>query len=317
MNRVLVTGASGFVGTALCKALEQRGYSVRSAFRTARAPFDSCKSVVVGNIDGATNWGAALNGIDLVFHIAARAHHVGDSAQNAALYTQTNAEGTSRLAAAAAAANVRRLVYLSSVKVNGEVTFHEPFTAADVPHPQDDYSRSKWVGEMRLQEIARSSGMEAVIVRPPLVYGPGVRANFLQLMRWVERGWPLPFGAIRNVRSFVSIWNLTDLLVRAAEHPNAAGATWMVSDGHDLSTPDLIRHIGVALRQPARLVAVPPWLLQSAAAATRRGDQMARLTGSLVVDIAATRRSLDWTPPLDVEQSLERTAAWYRVKDKR
>jgi nucleoside-diphosphate-sugar epimerase len=316
MKRVLVTGASGFVGTALCAALKRRGYLVRSALRTARAPIDGCEEIVVGNIDSATDWSSALDRVDFVFHIAARAHNVGDSAENAALYTQTNAQGTLRLATSAAAARVHRLIYLSSAKVNGEENDGRPFTAADTPHPQDDYSRSKWLGEMHVQEVARSSGMEAVIIRPPLVYGPGVRANFLQLMRWVERGWPLPFEGIRNARSFVSIWNLTDLLVHTVEHPDAAGRTWMVSDGHDLSTSELIRHIGRALRRPVKLVRVPPWLLQAAAAAIGRADQMSRLTGSLTVDIVSTCRSLDWMPPLDVEQSLERTAAWYLMKDK-
>ena len=314
MTRVLVTGANGFVGTALCATLSSRGYQVRSALRAARPGVALYEDVVVGDIGENTDWSAALEGVDLVVHVAARAHRVNDTPRSGALYTRTNATGTLCLATAAVAARVRRFVYVSSVKVNGEETYGKPFTAADTPRPQDDYSRSKWRGETYIQEACRSSGMEGVIVRPPLVYGPGVRANFLQLMRWVERGWPLPFGAIRNARSFVSIWNLTDLLVRTLEHPSAAGRTWMVSDGCDLSTPDLIRAIGRAMRIPVRLPAVPTRVLRAVARAFGRGGQLTRLTGSLALDISATCQSLDWKPPCTLEQSLERTAAWYLAK---
>jgi len=198
---------------------------------------------------------------------------------------------------------------MSSIKVNGEATFARPFTPADTPAPQDAYGRSKWLGEQAIKEISVESGMEIVVVRSPLVYGPGVRANFEQMMRWVQRGWPLPLAGVRNARSLVSIWNLSDLLKRALEHPAATGGTFMVSDGVDLSTPELLRLIGRSLGRPARLIRVPVALLSLAGGVLGAAPQIGKLCGSLQVDISSTRRELEWMPPVPVEEAMARTAA--------
>ena len=312
MRRVLITGCSGFVGRAVCAALLTSGYTVRCALRSPRSgTAGPMESVIVGDIRRDTDWGTALDQVELVIHLAARAHVLNDSTANAGLYNETNALGTSRLAAAAAAAGVRRFVYLSSVKVNGEETTKRPFSAFDEPHPLDHYGESKWLGEKGLFEVAQRTGMEAVIVRSPLVYGPGVRANFLRLMRWVDRERPLPLGAICNARSLISIWNLTHLLLHVMEHSAGAGKVWMVSDGEDLSTPDLIRHIGRAMNRTVRLFPVPSGLLRLGGRLMGKGPEVARLCGSLAVDIERTRDDLNWAPPLSVEESIARTVTWY------
>jgi nucleoside-diphosphate-sugar epimerase len=199
--------------------------------------------------------------------------------------------------------------------VNGEGGSGAAYTSGDAPHPRDPYGQSKWQAEQRLAAIAAAGSMESVIVRPPLVYGPGVRANFLRLMSWVDRQWPIPLGSVRNERSLVSVWNLCDLLLRALEHADAAGHTWMVSDGRDLSTPDLIRHIGAAMNKRARLWPVPVTVLRAGAALSGRGAEVERLCGSLTVDIAPTRRCLQWSPPMSVEEGLALTARWYYGRD--
>jgi len=314
MQRVLVTGASGFVGRSLCAALLESGYLVRTALRdaTSMSP-PGTHPVIVGNVAGDTNWQIALEGADYIIHLAARVHVLGSNAgDDNNLYLETNSRGTDALARAAARAGVRRFIFLSSVKVNGEQTQGRRFTAIDEPAPQDAYGRSKWLGEQAVLAVARSSQMGAVVVRPPLVYGPGVRANFLTLLRWVDRGWPLPFGAIENARSLVSIWNLTDLLVRALQHPEAVGRTWMVSDDLDLSTPDLIRMIGRAMERRVALIPVPAAVLRAAGMLTGRMTAVEKLTSSLVVDITQTRGLLDWNPPFSVEESIARTVRSYR-----
>jgi UDP-glucose 4-epimerase len=200
---------------------------------------------------------------------------------------------------------------VSSIKVNGESTIGRAYTRDDEPHPRDAYGWSKWHAEERVREIAKRTGMEAVIVRPPLVYGPGVRANFLRLLRWVDKERPLPLGAIRNSRSLVSVWNLCDLLVRLLERPAAPGRTWMVSDGEDLSTPELIRRIAGAMNRRARLVPVPVGVLDLLGKLTGRHAEVARLCSSLAVDIDQTRRELEWTPPMKVDEAIARTVNWY------
>lgn len=315
--RVLVTGATGFIGVALCDALAGAGYSVRAALRSDRQlPFTVAERVVVGDIGSTTDWNAALHGVDAIVHAAARAHIVDDTASNSDLYVETNVRGTRCLAEAGARAGVRRLVYLSSIKVNGEATtLGRPYTPADEPRPQDAYGKSKWLAENCLSEVAASAGMEAVIVRPPLVYGPGVRANFLRLMNWVDSGWPLPLGAVSNERSVVSIWNLCDLLVRLVEHRSAPGNVWMVSDGAPVSTRELVRRIGTAMGRRVRFLPVPPALLHWGGAVVGRGAEVRRFCGSLSVDISHTRAALHWTPPVGVDEALARTVRWYRTKD--
>ena len=310
MTRVLVTGATGFVGRELCETLSRRGYTVRAALRSERAvPACIAEKAVVGEIGSATDWAAALDGVDYVVHAAARVHVMNDAEVD--LYFETNAHGTRRLAMAAAQAGVSRFLFLSSIKVNGEETRGRAYLATDTPDPGDAYGRSKLAGEKSVQEIGTSTAMETVIVRPPLVYGPGVKANFLRLLGWVAKERPMPFAAIGNSRSLVSVWNLTDLLLRVLQHPAAAGKAWLVSDGADLSTPLLIRTIARSMGRPVRLLPVPPALLQLAGALVGKKAEVTRLCGSLAVDIEPTRRELDWTPPISVDESIARTVTWY------
>ncbi len=314
MTRVLVTGATGFVGHTLCEVLARSGYVVRAALRSGRSvhPCISEKAVV-GDIAASTDWRAALRGVDVVIHAAARVHVLHDAGANSDLYIETNARGTEHLAIASAQAGIRRFEYLSSVKVNGEETTDRAFSAYDEPHPQDAYGTSKWLAEKHLIEIGVRTGMETVIVRSPLVYGPGVRANFLRLLRWVDKEWPLPLGAIENSRSLVSIWNLCDLLVHVLNHPLAPGRIWMVSDGEDLSTPELIQRLGGAMGRRVRLVPVPVGLLRLAGRVMGRKTEIARLCGSLTVNIEPTCRELGWSPPIRADEGLARTVAAYRA----
>ena len=308
-----MTGATGFVGSILCDLLAQAGYIVRAGLRSDRS-VSGCiaEKVVTGDIAAAADLAAALDGVDAVIHAAARTHVLHDAPVNAELYMQINARGTLRLAEAAAQAGVRRFVYLSSIKVNGEET-SRAYTPDDEPCPRDAYGMSKWLGERFLREVAARTGMEATIVRPPLVYGPGVGANFLRLMRWVDGGWPLPLGSIRNRRSLVSVWNLCDLLVRVLMHPAASQRVWMVSDGDDLSTVELIRRLGTAMGRRVWLLPVPVGALRVAAAVTGRAAAIERLCGSLFVDITQTRCDLHWAPPLPVAEGFARTVGWYSL----
>jgi nucleoside-diphosphate-sugar epimerase len=308
--KLLLTGATGFVGSALCERLLSDGrHAVRVALRrdvdTLPAASERC---VVGDLDGETNWRAAVAGIDVVVHAAARAHVMHDTAVDPlAEFRRINVAATLNLARQAAAAGARRFVYLSSIKVNGEATPQgRPFRADDTPHPVDPYGISKHEAEQALQGVAAASGVQVVVIRPPLVYGPGVKANFRALMRAVARGIPLPFGAIDNRRSMVALDNLVDFISTCVEHPAAAGRTLLVSDGIDLSTPDIVRRVARAMQRPARLLPVPPGLLAAFGALVGRRAAIQRLCGSLQVDIAASRSSLGWNPPLDVDAGIGR-----------
>jgi UDP-glucose 4-epimerase len=312
MTRILVTGATGFVGHTLCEFLARASYVVRAALREDRT-VAACISekAVVGDISATTDWRTALHGVDVVMHIAARAHVLHDAPANSELYMETNARGTRTLVNASVQAGIRRFGFLSSVKVNGEGTTDNAYSAGDEPRPADPYGRSKWLAEKHVMEIGAGTGMETVIVRSPLVYGPGVRANFLRMLRWVDKEFPLPLGAIENRRSFVSIWNLCDLMVHVLEHPLASGRTWMVSDGEDLSTPELVRRLASAMGRRAKLLPVPVGMLRLFGALIGRNAEMGRLCGSLVVDIEPTRRELGWSPPTTVDEGLARTVNWY------
>lgn len=311
-TRVLVTGASGFVGTALCDVLTRSGYVVRAALRTeVHTAIAASERVLVGDINADTDWSRALRNVDFVVHVAARAHILGDDQRNADLYLETNARGTQRLAQTAANVGVQRFVFMSSVKVNGEDSGDGLYGPDDTPHPCDGYGRSKAVAEQGLRALAAQFAMETVCVRSPLVYGPGVRANFLRLMSWVDRERPLPLGSVRNRRSLVSLWNLCDLLVRVLEHPAAANRTWMVSDGEDLSTPDLIRRIGDAMGRRIRLLPSPVGVLYMAAGLMGKKAEVVRLCGSLAVDVTKTRDELGWCAPVGVEEGIARTVNWY------
>lgn len=323
LKRILVTGANGFVGSELHCELVRRGYSVRGAARTAhpgRNPGscmnedgeDSREFAVINDIGPETDWTECLQDVDAVVHLAARVHLMNDKANDPlAEFRRVNTAGTERLAHMAAIMGVRRFVYVSSIKVNGEKTGEAPFTEADEPAPEDPYALSKWEAEQALWRISREAGMEVVIVRPPLVYGPGVKANFLRLMDWVNKGIPLPLAGVKNKRSLVARDNLVHFLVRCLEHPAAAGETFLISDGEDLSTPELIRAIADQMGRPAWLVRIPPRLLCAGAAAFGKQGMVDRLCGSLQVDIGKARQMLEWSPPVSVCSALKRTVEWY------
>lgn len=309
----LVTGANGYLGSALCSRAASNGLPVRACVRTAiEISPGTAGKIAVGAVDGATDWAPALHGCTTVMHLAARVHVMAERASNPLVeFRRVNVDGTLNLARQAVAAGVRRFVFVSSVKVNGESTATDhAFSAADAPAPQDPYGISKMEAEQGLRQIAAETGMEVVIVRPPLVYGPGVKANFAALMRAVQRGVPLPLASVaHNRRSFVALDNLVDLLVTCIDHPAAANQTFLVSDGEDLSTADLLRRLGQAMNKPARLFPVPPSLLQLGANILGKGDMAQRLLGNLQVDIGHTRNTLNWNPPISVDEGLRRAVA--------
>lgn len=308
---ILVTGASGFVGKALCRNAVAAGLRVRGAVRTPGTPCEGVEAITVPSLDAQTAWTQALVNCHAVVHAAARVHIMADhSSDPLSEFRRVNVEGTLHLARQAAAAGVRRFVFVSSVKVNGEGTSgRRPFTASDAPAPQDPYGVSKMEAEQGLCQIALDTGMEVVIVRPPLVYGPGVKANFASLMRTLKRGLPLPLGSVtENRRSLVALDNLVDLLITCIDHPAAVNQTFLVSDGEDLSTTALLRRMGQAMNKPARLLPVPPALLRLGATLIGKGDVAQRLLGSLQVDITHTRETLRWAPPIGVDEGLRRAA---------
>jgi nucleoside-diphosphate-sugar epimerase len=310
---ILVTGATGFVGAALVARLAREGTQTRACVRRddAATPDGVHMVQVGGGLTADTDWSRALIGVSVVVHAAARVHVMDDTAADPLTeFRRVNVEGTLNLARQAAAAGVRRFVFISSIKVNGESTLPEqPFTPDDKPAPLDAYGVSKMEAEQGLRELAAQTGMEVVIIRLPLVYGPGVKANFAALMRAVQRGWPLPLGAVHNQRSLVALDNLVDFIVTCLSHPQAANQTFLVSDGHDLSTTELVRGLACAAGVPARLLPVPVWALQAGAALLGKGDAVQRLCGNLQVDIAKARTLLGWVPPVSVDEGLRRAVA--------
>ncbi len=313
MSRVLVTGAHGLVGRTLCSRLEEAGFTVRAASRVNTAPACPVEQSVVGDITRPMDWSSALTGVQLVVHAAARTHIAPDDPDGQRLL-EADVFATRQLAAAARHHGVSRFIYLSSIKVNGEDSGSNPFTADRTPRPVDPYGRSKLAGEIAVRDAAEGGVMEVAIVRPPLIYGPGVRANFLRLMRWIDREHLLPLGAVDNRRSLVSVWNLADLIVKLLAHPNAAGRVWLVSDCEDPSTPELIRRMATVLGRRARLLSVPLPVLRACARIAGRGAEVSRLTGSLVVDASPARELLNWHPAISLDEGLARTAAWYRTQ---
>lgn len=307
--KVLLTGASGFVGRATEAALVAAGHQVRRVLRQGSSG-DGDAFRIYG-IDGRTDWNGAFDDIEVVVHLAARVHQMADTAANPlSAFREVNTAGTGRLARAAAAAGVRRLVFVSSVKAVGEATAPGERLDEQAPaRPADPYGMSKHEAEQVLHQVAAETGLEIVVIRPPLVYGPGVGANFRALMRMVKKGWPLPLACIDNRRSLVSVGNLADALCRCVDHPAAAGQTYFVTDGEDVSTAELCRRIGRASGRPARLLPVPVCLLRLAGTLTGRSGAVSRLTESLVLDSRRIRLELAWSPPQTLDQGLALTLA--------
>lgn len=311
---VLITGADGFVGSALCNRLSNEAVPSRGAARRLKAPLDSDQHMVaVGDISAETDWSSALQDVTEVVHLAARVHLMNESSPNPlAEFRRVNVEGTASLARQAAAHGVSRFVFLSSIKVNGELTgAGQPFTATDVPSPEDPYGVSKCEAERRLWQIATETGMEVVVLRPPLVYGPGVKGNFIRLMRVIDKQLPLPLGAIQNQRSLIYLDNLVDAIRVCLTHPKAKGKTFLVSDGEDVSTPGLIRRIAAALGRKPLLLPVPVSWMRWAGAFLGKKAAVDRLLGSLCVDMTPLREELGWNPPYTMQAGLETTAQWY------
>ena len=313
--RILVTGANGFVGSALCETLQRRGFKVRKAVRSGGQDPDT---VNVGSICGDTDWSGALRGCDVVVHLAARVHVMNDTEHDPLqAFRKVNVEGTLNLADMAAMSGVKRFVFISSIKVNGEGTAPgSRYNADDEAKPSDPYGVSKHEAEEALRRLAPGTGMEVVCIRPVLVYGPGVTANFLSMMRWLHRGVPLPLGSIDNSRSLVALENLIDLIVTCIDHRAAANQVFLVSDGEDVSTTELLRRLGIALGKPARLFPVPSRLLSFFARMVGKEAVAERLLSSLSVDIVKTRTLLNWEPPLGLDEGLRRTAQHYLAEPK-
>jgi len=312
--KFLITGGNGFVGRLLCAELLRHGQTVRAAMRSARSPIGNEEVAVVGQVDGGTVWTDALRGMDVIIHLAARVHVMKETAADPlAEFLKINLHGTVNLARQAVHAGAKRLVYVSSIGVNGNRTEEtQAFSEGDIPHPHNAYAISKWQAEQALREIAQETGLEVVIVRPPLVYGPAAMGNFPKLLAAIDKGIPLPLAGVNNARSLVYVGNLVDALIACATHPAAAGQTYLVRDGEDVSTALLVDKIAGALGRRSRSFYFPPALLRAAAAVLGRSEQIDGLFGSLRVSDAKIRSELGWTPPYTLEQGLRATADWYR-----
>jgi nucleoside-diphosphate-sugar epimerase len=307
--KVLVTGASGFIGRALCDRLAEKGdVDLVATVRNSLYPVPLKGSVKTKKLAPDTHWEDALDSVEVVVHTAARVH-VMSGADNTDDYRRINVEGTLNLARQAASCGVKRFVFLSSAKVLGDNTPPgRAFHAGDQPAPTDAYAASKHEAEIELARVAERQGMAVVTIRPPLVYGPGVKANFLALLRWVHKGYPLPFACVRNLRSLIALHNLVDLIEVCCTHPAAANETFMAADSEDVSTAELVTRMGVALHKPARVWPVPPRLVLACATLAGKRDQANRLLGNLQIETRRTRELLGWAPRVSMEQELEWTA---------
>lgn len=316
MKKILITGATGFVGRHLCaRLLMEEGVAVRGSVRatgTQARLVNGVDSVAIGPLGAATDWLHVLDGIDTVIHLAARVHVMDDpSADPLTEFRKVNTEGTKHLAREAVRAGVKRLIFISSIKVNGEESLL-PYTEDSPAQPTDPYGISKWEAEQALRLIEAEAGLEVVIIRPTLVYGDGVKANFFNMMKAIYRGVPLPLASISNKRSLIYVGNLVDALATCAVHPAAAGKTFLVSDGEDVSSPELIRRTAIALGVPARLFPVPCSLIRLAGKLIGKSEVVNRLIGSLTVDSSSIRRELQWTPPFSMQEGLMKTGEGFK-----
>ena len=314
---ILLTGANGFVGQHLGKYLVNQGYQVIATTRRNEYDFNFTpqRIVSIGDIGATTDWSAALEEVDVVIHLAARVHVMREPAADPlAVFREANTAGTLRLAQQAAEVGVRRFVFLSSIKVNGESTTSRPFREDDPAIPEDPYGQSKWEAEQQLLALAAKTRMEVTIVRPPLVYGPEVRGNFLRLLGLAAKAWPVPLASIKNRRSLVGIHNLCNLLEVCIHHPMAADEVFLVSDDQDISTPQLLRMLATAMGRPCRLVPFPTSILAPVSKLLGQHAAWDRMAGSLLLDMNKARHKLGWQPVMSLEEGLAETAAWYLEK---
>ena len=314
MNKILITGSTGFVGQKLCKKLISDNYLIREAVRSSsKKRFDKREIFNVGGIDKSTNWSASLKDIDCVIHCAARAHVMNENKlETLAIYRKVNVDGTRNLAEQCAKAGVKRLIFLSSIKVNGEKTEESfSFRHDDNPKPKDAYGISKWEAELALQQVSKKYGIEIVIIRSPLVYGPNVKGNFLKLINIAARRIPLPISRVNNIRSFVCIENLIDLISCCIKHPAAAGKIFLVSDNKDMSTPELIKKISKAMGKSQYFIPIPVFILQLLGAVIGKSSEIERLVSNLQVDCNNTFEVLGWRPPVNSDDAITETIKWY------
>jgi nucleoside-diphosphate-sugar epimerase len=310
--KVLVTGGSGFIGRALIARLGQAGHEVVATSRDRQLELPGARVCHIAELGPETDWSKALEGIEAIIHLAARVHVMDERAADPAFEnSRINSQGTARLAAQAAEAGVRHFIYFSTIKVHGEASGPEPFHAADTANPQDPYAKTKLEAEQALLEIAGNCAMRASIIRPPLVYGPGVGGNFLSMLRLSAKGWPLPLASIDNRRSLIYVGNLVDLVSHLLDHRGPISGIWLARDGEDVSTPELFRRTSAALGLKAHILPFPKFLLAFAGALVGKAAVVSRLTQSLVIDDSPTRNDLDWTPPFSMLQGLKETADWF------
>ena len=309
--KVLVTGSTGFVGSRVVELSEEREWDVVPVVR--KASQIQPNSFIASSIDTSTDWSGSFEGVECVVHCAARVHQMSETEQDALIaYRDINTLGTLNLAKQAAEAGVKRFVFVSSIKVNGE--FSEPnlpFEPNLKNTPQDPYGLSKYEAEVELAKLSKETGLEVVIIRPPLVYGPGVKANFLSMMRLIDKGLPLPFGAIKNQRSLVYLDNLSDLIITCCEHPSAPGYTFLASDDQDVSTTQLMQTIAHAMGKSPRLIPIPMSWIQAGSSVLNKQHIAQRICGNLQVEIGLTKEILGWNPPVSFEQGIKRTVEAY------
>lgn len=317
MHTVFITGADGFIGSALCAQLEASGYRVLRGIQPRDgAPASTEYPVLAIDIGPDTNWDGVLQGVDSIIHLAARVHILRETETDPlAAFRRVNTAGTERLACAAAQQGVKRLVFISTIGVHGSSTpTGNPFSELSSIAPHSPYAQSKWEAEQALRQIEQETGLEVVIVRPPLVYGPGVPGNFVRLLNWVYRGIPLPVSAVSNQRSFAALDNLVDFLRVCVEHPDAAGQVFLISDTERVSTPDLVHRLAQALDRPARLFPCPLPLLRLLGSVSGRRQSIDQLIGSLTVDSSKARQQLNWQPVMLMDDELAQMAQWFKSR---